>query len=94
MGEILLKCNAYFNKWLGCQGFYSKIRTSHALRSITLLLRNNDTVVDTIVSTAVSDLMRMFIRDLLKIQANPASGIVFCIHIRLLKQGQKKGQIQ
>ena len=36
-----------------------KIRTSHALRSRTLLLRNNDTAVDTIVSTAVSDLKLM-----------------------------------
>ena len=36
--------------------FNGKIRTSHALRSRTLLLRNNDTAVDTIVSTAVSDL--------------------------------------
>ena len=34
--------------------FNGKIRTSHALRSRTLLLRNNDTAVDTIVSTAVS----------------------------------------
>ena len=36
-----------------------KIRTSHALRSRTLLLRNNNTAVDTIVSTAVSDLKLM-----------------------------------
>ena len=39
--------------------FLGKIRTSHALRSRTLLLRNNDTAVDTIVSTAVSDLKLM-----------------------------------
>ena len=37
--------------------FCGKIRTSHALRSRTLLLRNNDTAVDTIVSTAVSVLV-------------------------------------
>ena len=35
-------------------------------------------------------MVRMFIRDLLKIQANPASDIVFCIHIRLLKQSKRK----
>ena len=51
--------------------------TSHALRSRTLLLRNNDTAVDTIVSTAVSVLVGVFIRDLLKIQVKPASNIVF-----------------
>ena len=34
--------------------FLGKIRTSHASRSRTLLLRNNNTAVDTIVSTAVS----------------------------------------
>ena len=34
--------------------FLGKIRTPHALRSGTLLLRNNDTAVDTFVSTAVS----------------------------------------
>ena len=34
--------------------FLGKIRTSHASRSRTLLLRNNDTAVGTIVSTAVS----------------------------------------
>ena len=37
--------------------FSGKIRTSHALRSRTLLLRNNNTAVDTIVSTAVSVLV-------------------------------------
>ena len=57
MGGILPKCNACFYEWLGYSFFYSKIRTSHALRSRTLLLRNNDTAVDTIVSTAVSDLV-------------------------------------
>ena len=36
--------------------FLGKIRTPHALHSGTLLLRNNDTAVNTIVSTAVSDL--------------------------------------
>ena len=39
--------------------FNGKIRTSHALRSRTLLLHNNDTAVDTIVSTAVSVLKYM-----------------------------------
>ena len=33
--------------------FLGKIRTPHALHSGTLLLRNNDTAVDTFVSTAV-----------------------------------------
>jgi len=37
--------------------FCGKIRTSHASRSRTLLLRNNNTAVDTIVSTAVSVLV-------------------------------------
>ena len=37
--------------------FLGKIRTSHALRSRTLLLRNNNTAVDTIVSTAVTNLV-------------------------------------
>ena len=57
MGGIFPKCNACLYEWLGCQGFYSKTRTSHALRSRTLLLRNNDTAVNTIVSTAVSVLV-------------------------------------
>lgn len=39
--------------------FLGKIRTPHALRSGTLLLRNNDTAVDTFVSTAVSVLVEV-----------------------------------
>ncbi len=37
--------------------FLGKIRTSHALRSRTLLLRNKNTANDTIVSIAVTDLV-------------------------------------
>ena len=44
--------------------FSGKIRTSHALRSRTLLLRNNNTAVDTIVSTAVSVLARSTEKDI------------------------------
>ena len=39
--------------------FLGKIRTPHALHSGTLLLRNNDTAVDTFVSTAVSVLVEV-----------------------------------
>ena len=61
-----------------------KIRTSHALRSRTLLLRNNDTAVDTIVSTAVSDLATAFNFDTMQRYPNKRCKLIFPVFISCL----------
>ena len=64
--------------------FNGKIRTSHALRSRTLLLRNNDTAVDTIVSAAVYDLATAFNFDTMQRYPNERCILIFPVFISRL----------